>query len=203
MCSFLFVERGFGITSDVSTASRVQNTTDSRVFVGGFVDSTLKIIHKPNITSRQITNESIPLMDSHVDIEAIAKFSVGPKYRELSPDERKIFLKCFRNMLASRFSLTLKSALDKYKSVNVKFIVNEVKVVKKDRQYIVISTIFVNTDEVNINWSVFIVNGSLKILNMSVGGIDLGQVLREEIGAGIKQSGLKGFLKDFEIKYGK
>lgn len=212
MSSFLFVNECFGAvatTSKTNNASFIekidaptQNKIDLKTFVTYFVDRTLEIIHKPKISDQEITNESIPLMDSHVSTEGIAKFSVGPKYRELSTQQRELFLRSFRNMLASRFAGALKSALDKYKSVNAKFIVKDVKTAEKGRHYIVTSILSISTDVIEISWSIFVVNGVLKIFNMNVSGINLGQILREEIGSNIKQSGFAKFLKDFQEKYG-
>ncbi len=182
--------------SITSNASGIQAQKDPKKFITLLGNAALEIINRPNITNEQVIREFQTLVKQCFAIENIARYSLGIRYKQLTNKEKTSFLQSFLNMLVRLYS----SEFSKYKAA--KFVVKEVKTKTEGRHYIVASTISIENKVIKVSWSVFNVEGILKIFDVTIESTSLSQIQRADIDGKISKSGFKKFLSDFIKEFG-
>ena len=195
----LFCELDIVSAKDYVSPTAAEETDVSKKaenLVQGLGNTAIEIINRKGITSEKVKQEFGKLLNENFALENIARYSLGKNFKQLSEDEKKDFLRSFENMLVGIYS----SRFSEYKSAKL-IVAGSRK--KSDKQILVNSKIVIpNKQDIDVVWSIFLSNGSLKVYDAIISDVSISNVQRSELMSRISEKGLKAFLEDFKKKYG-
>ena len=127
------------------------------------------------------------LVVNSVDIEGLAKFTLGAEAKKLTDKEMEKFTTNFRTF----FSKNISNKLKDYSDQNVLIIGS--KMISEN--YVLVNSKIVsnkNKQEILVDWRVFFLNQKLIIRDLVVEGLSLARTQREEFASIIANKGFKG-----------
>jgi len=127
------------------------------------------------------------LVVNSVDIEGLAKFTLGAEAKKLTDKEMEKFTTNFRTF----FSKNISNKLKDYSDQNVVIIGS--KMISEN--YVLVNSKIVsnkNKQEILVDWRVFFLNQKLIIRDLVVEGLSLARTQREEFASIIANKGFKG-----------
>ncbi|MDR3179961.1 MAG: ABC transporter substrate-binding protein [Holosporaceae bacterium] len=164
-----------------------------RKFVEQVIQDAISLVSS-NITLNQFKEKIKDIVSETFATESVARFILGSNAKKITPEELKTFMDACTNMMISFYS----SKLYEYRNASAEVI----KVTQRSPSHWVvrsqISKKSGNTsDKVTVDWSLYLINGALRVFDVIIDEISMGQAQRAGISGIIKKKGLKKFLSDF------
>ena len=162
-----------------------------------FVRDTTKqaksIILKKNISDLEKKIQLEELALNVVDVDGLAKYSLGEELKKLSNEQIKEFVSLFRIFFSKNISSKLRDYSDQEvlvsgsKKISDNYVLVNSKIISiKDKQ------------EIFVDWRVFLINNKLIIRDLVVEGLSLARTQREEFLSIVANKGFDGLIKSLK-----
>ena len=162
-----------------------------------FVRDTTKqaksIILKKNISDLEKKIQLEELALNVVDVDGLAKYSLGEELKKLSNEQIKEFVSLFRIFFSKNISSKLRDYSDQEvlvsgsKKISDNYVLVNSKIISiKDKQ------------EILVDWRVFLINNKLIIRDLVVEGLSLARTQREEFLSIVANKGFDGLIKSLK-----
>jgi phospholipid transport system substrate-binding protein len=141
----------------------------------------------------QLTDKSLPraereararkLLSANFDVPAIARFAMGPAWRETTPEQKKEYTRLFEDMIVKTYASRFEDyAGQSFEAAGVRE--------ENDRKAIVVSRILQNGGPpVKVEWQLRKKDGQLKVVDVMVENISMGLTQRDDFAAVIQSGG--------------
>lgn len=172
---------------------------EARVWVNDKGQLLLKTFCEPDIRKKYEALDDLFL--NHVDLDYIGKFVVGKYWRQMTPEQREMYLPLFK-----RYSLGIYKSFPLDFSMNINFSITRVKI--EPNYANIITAIDLNPSAPNDQKQVFVVefrlnknNGNIKIIDLKLAESSLILSYRSRFYEMIKNNDeeLSWFLEDLEM----
>ena len=148
------------------------------------------IILNLKIDDSQKRKELEKLALDSVDVEGLAKYTLGEERKNLSDKKISEFVKIFKIF----FSKNLSNKLKDYSDQDVKVTGSK----KISDNYVLVSSKIISAkdkQEIQVDWRVFLIDNKLVIRDLVVEGLSLARTQREEFSSIISNKGFENLLK--------
>ena len=123
------------------------------------------------------------LLDEAFDLKRIGRFVLGVHWRRASDEQKTEFLSLFEKFIVQAYANRFRDLTDK------KLVVMQARELT-DKESLVISQIEIPGQQpVNVNWKVADMQGTFKIVDVTVEGVSMSVTQRDEFAAVIRQNG--------------
>ena len=161
--------------------------------------STAKKILVDSKTNELQKRKSLEILSlESVDVEGLAKYTLGEEIKKLNDKQISEYIDTFRVF----FSKNISNKLKDYSDQNV--VISGSK--KISNNYVLVNSKIISTkdkQEIIVDWRVFLINNKLMIRDLVVEGLSLARTQKEEFASIIANKGFEGLitsLKDFISK---
>lgn len=162
--------------------ARADSATD---FIQGLGQKALSSLTAPELGQAEREKRVRGLLRSYFDVNTIARFTLGPNWRNATEAEKAEYIKLFESMIVTTYA----QRFSEYSG-------QEMQVVKStkasDRDTVVASKILQkNGPAIAVDWRVRNTGGSLKIIDVIVEGVSMSVTQRSDFAAVIQSGGGK------------
>lgn len=177
------------------------STEGAIAFIKELESNYLGMLQDETIENTKKYKKFIKALNEHFDVKVIGAFSLGRNIRLFSKSDKERFYKIFIKMLAAVY-------VDKFRHLgNVKLNHFHAKRTDNTRveEYVVTCNVTLdNQSEVKLKWNVIVKDQKYKVINVSLDGISVNILQRDEFAQQISSLGGKmdAFLLSLEKKYG-
>ena len=150
-----------------------------------------KIAISSEITIQDKKNKIENIALNVVDVDGLARFTLGSHKKNLNDNQLKIYYKTFRVFFVKNIS----SRLQNYSNQNI--MVTGAK--KISQNYVLVNSKMISekdNQKINIDWRVFKIKEKLVIRDLVVEGLSLAKTQREEINSIIATKGFDGLISN-------
>jgi phospholipid transport system substrate-binding protein len=153
-------------------------------FIQTLADTALNSITGKKLSDAETTDRFRTLLRESFDLKAIGRFALGPYYNAATPAQREDYQAAFENMIVDSYAIRFRD----YTGGQVK-VGREVQQGEKDT--LVDSQIIQNTGAppINVTWRVRKEGDAMKIVDVAVEGVSMGQTERSEFSSLIERNG--------------
>jgi len=158
-------------------------------FVSETTNQAKLIILKKNINDFEKKTQLEKLALKSVDVNGLAKYSLGEELKKLTNEQVEEFVSLFRIFFSKNISSKLKDYSDQEvlitgsKKISENYVLVNSKIIsRKDKQ------------EILVDWRVFLINDKLIIRDLVVEGLSLARTQREEFLSIIANKGFDGLI---------
>jgi phospholipid transport system substrate-binding protein len=165
-----------------------------KIFVDGVGNKIISIAGEKGISESVKKTKIINIIDSSINSDWIAKFVLGPNYKNASEPQKERFLKLYRAFMINTYG-------PKFKNYNgKKFTVNKVE--ERGGFYIAKAEFLPHNSDVavSVDFRVKEKDGKLVILDFVAEGVSLIETQRSEFNSAISQKGMDKFLDDLDLR---
>ena len=151
------------------------------------------ILLDTKLNDAQLRQQLEKLAVNVVDVEGLAKFSLGEESKKLSEKQISEFVQVFKVY----FSKNISNKLKDYSDQDVKITGSK----KISDVYVMVNSKIVNAkdkQEILVDWRVFLVNGKLIIRDLVVEGLSLARTPREEFASIIANKGFEALIENLK-----
>lgn len=151
------------------------------------------ILLDTKLNDAQLRQQLEKLAVNVVDVEGLAKFSLGEESKKLSEKQISEFVQVFKVY----FSKNISNKLKDYSDQDVKITGSK----KISDVYVMVNSKIVNAkdkQEILVDWRVFLVNGKLIIRDLVVEGLSLARTQREEFASIIANKGFEALIENLK-----
>ena len=151
------------------------------------------ILLDTKLNDAQLRQQLEKLAVNVVDVEGLAKFSLGEESKKLSDKQISEFVQVFKVY----FSKNISNKLKDYSDQDVKITGSK----KISDVYVMVNSKIVNAkdkQEILVDWRVFLVNGKLIIRDLVVEGLSLARTQREEFASIIANKGFEALIENLK-----
>jgi len=159
---------------------------DAEKFITGLADKAISALTHPDATPETRTQKFRILLNDNFDVRTIARWVLGRYWKKASKNEKTEYLSLFEELLVVTY-------VDRF----AKYSGEQLKVRKStatgDKDTVVYSEI-IRTDgqtPLHVDWRVRARSKGLKIIDVMVEGVSMGQTQRSEFASVIRQNGGK------------
>lgn len=191
IAQFLLVAAVFAAPLMVVTpASANPDVARAKQFITDGVLRTAKILRGHNRSRAEIANDLRVEFRRGFDVPTIANFVLGPARDQLSPEQKRLYMREFEELIVQTYTNRVI-----YFGPRVKSDISDIirftshRMVKKDQIILRSQINREGADWVKINWRLRERNGRLAIIDITLLGISQAQLYRSEIAAVIKRNG--------------
>ena len=171
---------------------------DAEKFVSETTKQAKSIILKKNFSDLEKKMQLEELALNVVDVDGLAKYSLGEELKKLNNEQIKEFISLFRIFFSKNISSKLRDYSDQEvliagsKKISDNYVLVNSRIISiKDKQ------------EIFVDWRVFLINNKLIIRDLVVEGLSLARTQREEFASIIANKGFDNLiisLKEFISK---
>ncbi|MDR2724144.1 MAG: ABC transporter substrate-binding protein [Holosporaceae bacterium] len=181
--------------SVIASARMSKQLDHGRALVDDVAFQVLEIINTPGLTDSQVKQKFRELIIAKFAVDPIIKFVLGKHNQTMTPEQKEVFVRCFKNMLVGAYASNFKD----YKSAKFRI----VSIKKKTDTLLQVTGKISDQGKADILmiWEVAIVDEQYKIRDISVDGVSILQILRAQTQASISEKGLKSFLLNYKERY--
>ena len=189
--AFLLLSLGL---ASLALPVRAQTVTDASEFLISFGQRATKELNDPALGERERASRFRELLREGVDVPAIGRFILGPRWRRATEAERSDFLAAFEEIVLQRFLPMFTGKSDAYKGTHFQII--DTRPVGNSDDQVLLRTRIERPQgpPAELVWRISKTGQIFKILDISVQGLSMALTLREEYGAAIKRLGGVGGL---------
>ena len=165
-----------------------------KIFIENVGNQIIAIANDKTINEAKKREKIIAEIDKIIDSQWIAKFVLGKSYKTLTENQKKDFLRLYREFMINTYG-------PKFKNYNgKKFTVNDIE--KQNNFYIAHAEFIAKDSETPIltDFRVRVQDGKIYVLDFIAEGISLIETQRSEFNAIIDKDGVEKFLKNLEDK---
>lgn len=166
---------------------------EAEVFVMETTTEAKSILLDTKLNDQQKRQQLENLALNAVDVEGLAKFTLGEEGKKLSEKQISEFVKIFKIF----FSKNISSKLKDYSDQDVKVVGSK----KISDVYVLVNSKITNAkdkQEILVDWRVFLVNGKLTIRDLVVEGLSLARTQREEFASIIGNKGFEALIENLK-----
>ena len=158
--------------------------TSPAQFIQNLADTALNSITGQKLNDAQTTERFRTLLRESFDLKAIGRFALGPYFNQATPAQREDYQAAFENMIVDSYAIRFRD----YSGGQVK---TGREVPQGEKDTLVESQIVQNTGAppINVTWRVRKEADGLKIIDVAVEGVSMGQTERSEFSSVIEQHG--------------
>ena len=151
------------------------------------------ILLDTKLNDAQLRQQLEKLAVNVVDVEGLAKFSLGEESKKLSDKQISEFVQVFKVYFSKNISNKLKDYSDQEVKITGSKKISDV--------YVMVNSKIVNAkdkQEILVDWRVFLVNGKLIIRDLVVEGLSLARTQREEFASIIANKGFEALIENLK-----
>ena len=176
-CSTLF------IFSNNFSNNKLFSADDPGVFIMDITQNAIRNLASSDLSQNEKEKKFGKLFDNNFDIPSISRFVLGKYWKQASLDQKKKFIKTFRDYVVKTYS----SRFNEYAGENVKFVKFENE---SNPKIFLVYTVLERTDAplIKINWRVGKKKDKFVILDIVIEGISLAVTQRSEFVSVIEQN---------------
>lgn len=166
---------------------------DAEKFVSETTKQAKSIILKKNINDLEKKMQLEELALNVVDVDGLAKYSLGEELKKLNNEQIKEFVSLFRIF----FSKNISSKLRDYSDQEVLITASK----KFSDNYVLVNSKIISLkdkQEILVDWRVFLINNKLIIRDLVVEGLSLARTQREEFLSIIANKGFDGLIRSLK-----
>ena len=170
----------------LATPSYANNIDEAHVFINSLADKAFIAIAKTNLSETEKQTEFRALLRKGLDINFIAKFVLGPYRRKATEQQIDQFTDAFEDFII----LTYTYRFDEFK---VKDLIIA-GVTQEKRGNLTVSTDLIlpsDSPSIHIDWRIHKLDDEWKIIDITIEGLSMMTIQREEYVAVIRQGGGK------------
>jgi phospholipid transport system substrate-binding protein len=132
----------------------------------------------------------------HFDFERMTRLAVGRNWRQATPEQQKMLVEQFRNLLIRSYA----SAYTAYKDIGID--VKPLRMQPSDSDVQVRTQINVpnGPQPISVDYSMYKAGSDWKIYDVAVEGVSLVTTYRSTFGEEIRQNGIDGLIKSLQQK---
>ncbi|MEI6126748.1 MAG: ABC transporter substrate-binding protein [Pseudomonadota bacterium] len=176
-------------------------TDDLRVIV----DKTLEIMKDPAYAGpekKEERNKQIhAVADKKFDWEEMARRTLGPHWKEITPAEQKEFIEIFKDFLERTYISKIDLFLKESKDFTVKNI-SYSKEIQDGKYTMVESKIAMHEEEIPLNYKLIDKNGNWVVYDLTIEGVGLVANYRTQFNEILGGSSFKGLIEKLKSKEG-
>lgn len=166
---------------------------DAEKFISETTKQAKLIILKKNINDLEKKIQLEELALNVVDVDGLAKYSLGEELKKLNNEQIKEFVSLFRIF----FSKNISSKLRDYSDQEVLITASK----KFSDNYVLVNSKIISLkdkQEILVDWRVFLINNKLIIRDLVVEGLSLARTQREEFLSIIANKGFDGLIRSLK-----
>jgi len=193
---FLVVGVSFG-TPSLARTQKIE--LQAKSFIDGLAGAAISALTAPGSTEAQRAQRFRQLLDENFAVNTIARWVLGRHWRNATKAERVEYLKLFQELLIATY-------VNRFASYTGETLKIDKTVLTGDNDVTVYSSIVRDTSQppLHVDWRVRSRKNSLKIIDVIVEGVSMGQTQRSEFSSVIRQNGgkLEGLLIELRKRIG-
>lgn len=175
---FFVVPIGQGLAETVD-----QDAAES--FIQSLGDRVLEILQDSSLSADDSTARMAEVLRDGLDIELVGRFAAGVHWRDAEPDQQKIYLELFEQMIIQTYA----RRFDEYSGES--FSVSGSQPVGKSDALVVTQIESADTQPVKVGWRVRDRGAGPKIIDVDVEGVSMAVTQRNEFASVIERGGGK------------
>lgn len=167
------------------TFSQPARADQATAFVESLGQKALSSLTAPELGQAEREKRVRGLLRSYFDVNTIARFTLGPNWRNATEAEKSEYIKLFENMIVTTYA----QRFSEYSGQEMK-VIKSIKQSDRDSE---VSSQIIQKDgpPVSVNWRVRNTNGTLKIIDVIVEGVSMSVTQRSDFAAVIQGGGGK------------
>jgi len=179
---------GVAVDPTPITAARADAAGEpAKEFIEGLAERAISALADPDVGREERITRFRELLDSYFAVRTIGQWVLGRYWRRASPEERDAYLALFEDLIVATYA----DRFTRYSGETLK--VTRTLVSEDSGDVLVFSEIMrpETNQPLSVLWRVRERNGDLKIVDVIVEGVSMGQTQRSEFGAVIRRNGGK------------
>ncbi len=194
----LLVVAGFCTLSSPARAQEVER--QAKIFIGGLAGDAISALTLPGSTEKQRSQRFRQLLNENFAVKTIARWVLGRHWKKATKAERSEYLDLFEKLLIVTY-------VGRFSSYSGEVLKIDRTTTSGKSDVTVYSSIVREQSQppLHVDWRVRSRNNTLKIVDVIVEGVSMGQTQRSEFASVIRQNGgkIEGLLAVLRKRVGK
>lgn len=169
-------------------------TQEAEQFIADLGTTAISVLQQPDLTLNQREAQFHRLLQSKFDLDFISRFVLGKYWRQITPEQQEEYRELFGQFVLKTYSARLGGyAGQQFHVANV---------YSGGKQDMIVRSVISggSGQPLTADWRVRHIDGTLKIIDISVEGISMSITQRQEFAAIIARLGMPGLLRQLRAK---
>ena len=164
--------------------------SDPEAFVSEISEQVLEILQQTATSDAEKLAALKDLLDSHTDLDLVARLVLGRHWRAAAPDEQREYVELFRQILMN----TMAERMSDYEGQTFE-IIGSSELSERDTAVQTRILRLRGAPPLRVDWRIRETNGSFAIIDVIAEGVSLVVSQRNEVGSVIERRGMAGLLE--------
>lgn len=160
-----------------------EDVSRAKIFIKSMGDEVIDYISDPELDTEDRKKKLDAVLRRNFDTDTISRFTLGPYWRSLTPEQRKEFQTLYQDMIVAIYA-------DKFSDYNgEKFVVDKAGA-RGENDFIVTSRIIrPEAKNIDVSWQIRLKNGAYKIIDVAIEDVSMIITQKSDFASVIQREG--------------